>query len=124
MTTQLMTDIRTAVIIIGLSGGALGLVFYLDSRENDAPPGGVFQWHTHLYDRLNPPPTGKPLPVAKYGYRGFYYVDSSHTEPQAIDVNSVGNIPILPVEPKILYRRPFSGSVDCLIWVMGMGRKY
>jgi hypothetical protein len=119
-----MSDITTFAIITGLTGCGLGLAFYLDSHENDPPPGGIFQWHTHLYDRVNRPPIGKLLPIEKFGYRGFYYVDSSYTQPQTIDVNSVGNIPILPVEPKIIYRRPFRGLVDCLIWVMGTGRKY
>jgi hypothetical protein len=119
-----MTDLPTVVFTIGLVGAAVGLVVYLDSHENDPPPGGEFQWHTHLYDRSNPPPSGKPLPEEKFGYRGFYYVDSSYTKPQSVDITNVNNIPILAVEPNIIYRRPFSGAVECLIWAMGMGRKY
>jgi hypothetical protein len=123
-----MTGIYTAVLTIGLTGGAFGLLFYWDSRLNDPPPGAVLQRHTHLYDLTNPPPTGKLLPAEKAGYRGLYYVGSNYTKPtkpQAIDVDSVSSLPILPVEPDIIiYRRPFSGAVECLIWVMGMGRKY
>jgi hypothetical protein len=99
------------LVFIGLLGGALGLVFYLDSRMNDAPQGGEFQWHIHLYDRSNPPPIGKPLPVEKFGYRGFYYVDSSSAQSPPVNINRVDNIPITSVEPKIIYRRPFRGRL-------------
>jgi hypothetical protein len=116
---QFRAIVATVASVALLVAIALGLIFYLDRRMNDAPPGGEFEWHTHLYDRhTNLPPVGKPLPEEKYGYRGFY------TQPRPLDVTNVSEIPMMPVAPKILYRRPFSGSVECLIWIMGMGRKY
>jgi hypothetical protein len=122
-TEQFRAKFAFAGSVVLLGAALLGLVIYFDDRLNQAPPGGEFQWHTQLYDRSNPPPIGKLLPGEKYGYRGFYYLDSSYA-PHPVDVTDVNSLPPTTAVPMTIYRRPFSGSVDCLIWVMGMGCKY
>lgn len=102
----------------------MAVASYYDSRLNEAPPGGIFERHTHLYDRhVNPPPTGQPLPQERYGYRGYYYIKRD-AAPLSVDITSVNDLPSTPNLPTVIYRRPFNGAVDCLIWVMGMGRKF
>ena len=121
---RLLKALRTTGVVLAIGA----FVAYLDSHENDPPQGGVFERHTVLYNQFNKaPPVGKLLPSSESGFRGYYYIDRKSPKLRETPV-LVAGVSYLPPDsprtPTAIHRRPFVGVVDCMIWVMGMGRKF